>query len=113
MYLRIHVTVVSSAATAVQYTQFLDTGNNVTTAGTALTKVNTNPLSSAVSNAQITVGANVRSLANNGSLRVVGHCSYRGTIDVVQDTYGFYWGTPDVGASGVHCGDGHGNQPGV
>jgi hypothetical protein len=99
IYLRVRISAVSTSSATCKYTQFMDQGNNVSTFATLLTKNNTNPTSPNISQAVIAVGANVRTLANNGSLRIVCHQQLRGTIDVVHDTYGFFWGTPDIGCS--------------
>ena len=101
LYARQHITVVSTASVVTQYTQFLDVGNRITSAAitaTALTINNTNMASPNRSNAVAYVGANTLA-ANTSQWRLVAQSNYRGTIDVVHDTYGFMWGTPDLGAS--------------
>lgn len=95
-FLRLHSTVVSTAATRVQFTFTRDTGNLLSSGGTAATIASTNsefatPASSSVI---ITQGAVVCSAATSARA-LLGNFCLRGTIDVVEDTYNFVWGAPD------------------
>ncbi len=74
------------------FTQVLDTGNRLSSAGTALVPQNTNYASAAKSAAAISIGAPVAT-ANSGLSRTISHHTFRGaTIDVVHDRFVFNWG---------------------
>lgn len=90
-YLRFHETVVSTGATRTQWTFAIDEGNRLSSAGTAATVNNVNMASSNVSAAAIKHGAPVATAASS-SRRVLGHYSFRGSIDVVEDTLEFIFG---------------------
>lgn len=85
-YLRLHDTVVSTAATRVQFTIAVDQGNRYSSAGTALSPSNVNMDSVVASAASIYVGAVVATAAS-ASRRKVDHIVFRGSIDVVEDVY--------------------------
>lgn len=93
LYLRCHVTVVSTASATTKFTQFIDTGNRITTTATSLTLGNTNPLATNQSQCLISVGANVLSAAT-AKRRFVGHTFLRPSIDIVHDIYQWNWGSP-------------------
>ena len=94
-FLKLHVTVVGTTGTRVQFTQTLDSGaNRYTSGGSALTINNTNMASSVVSGAQIRAGALVVAAAST-SRRILSHRVYRAVIEVVEDTYCFNWGAPE------------------
>lgn len=96
-YLQFHDTSVSVTDTRLQFTICLDTGNRYTSGGTALTIANCNMDSSNQSAGIATQGALVTTAAT-GSRRIIGHQTYRGTVDVVEDTIAFVFG----GAGGTN-----------
>lgn len=98
-FLRFHETVVSTAATRVQFTIAVDQGNRYSSGGTALTKNNVNMDSVVSTQATITVGAVIASAASS-SRRVLDHLVYRGTIDVVEDIYEIVFGASDGAGMG-------------
>lgn len=98
-YLRLHETVVSTAATRVQFTLALDQGNRYSSAGTACTKNNVNMDNTFSTGATITVGAVVATAASS-SRRVIDHIVFRGTIDVVEDVYEIVFGASDGAGQG-------------
>ena len=103
MFLRTHCTVVAATAgVAVFWTFTLDTGNRLSSGGTALTISNTNMGSALASQATVTVGA-ITATAASGSRRVVDHVKVKDTvIGVVHDTILFTWGsTSGVSTSSV------------
>lgn len=98
-FLRFHSTVVSTAAVRVQFTICVDQGNRYSSAGTALTKNNTNMDSILTSAATINVGA-VVAIAATASRRILDHVVFRGTIDVVEDVYEIIFGSSDGSGMG-------------
>lgn len=98
-FLRLHETVVSTAATRVQFTIAVDSGNRYSSAGTALTIVNPNMDSSNGSAASGYCGA-VIATAASAARRVVDHIVFRGSIDVVEDVYEIVFGSSDGSGMG-------------
>lgn len=90
-FLRLHVTVVSTAAVRVQYTITTDVGNRRASAGTAMTISRARLGSTAATAAVGFVGAVVASAAT-GSRVIHDHIVFRGTIDVVEDVYEIVFG---------------------
>lgn len=99
-FIRFHETVVSTAATRSQFTIATDTGNRLSSAGTACTINNVNQDSALTATGVIcTVGACVATAATSAR-RVIDHIVFRGTIDVVEDVYTIAFGATD-GMSGA------------
>ncbi len=98
-FLRLHETVVSTAATRAQFTVAVDQGNRYSSAGTALTINNCNMDNSYASAVCGYVGAVVATAAS-ASRRVLDHIVFRGTIDVVEDVYEIVFGGSDGAGSG-------------
>lgn len=98
-FLRLHETVVSTAATRTQFTICVDQGNRYSSAGTALTLVNPNMDSAITSSASAYTGAVVATAAS-ASRRIVDHIVFRGTIDVVEDVYEIVFGAGDGSGMG-------------
>lgn len=96
-FLRLHETVVSTAAVRVQLTVCLDTGNRYSSAGTALTVQNVNQDTTASSGVTGFCGAVVASAAT-ASRRIIDHIVFRGTIDVVEDVYEIVFGAVNTGS---------------
>ncbi len=94
MQLRMHATVVGVTAPtiAVMYTNTLDTGNRLSSGGTALVKSNTNMNSALTSAAQITVGA-VTATAASASRRIVGHfATQAANVEALHSVVTCSWG---------------------
>lgn len=85
-FLRLHILTASTGAVRVQYTLAVDQGNRYASGGSALTVQNVNMDNTFSSGATITAGAPVASAAS-GSRRVLDHVVFRGTIDVIEDSY--------------------------
>jgi hypothetical protein len=93
MYLRLHTTVVGATNSVAQnWTNTIDTGNRLTSGGTALTISNTNMVSQNKSAAIITVGA-ITASAASGVRRVVSHQAVKFVdVETVHDCLQFNWG---------------------
>lgn len=99
-FLRLHETVASVGGARVQFTVAVDTGNRLSSAGTALTTQNVNMDDNTASAAVVTVGA-VIATAATASRRVVDHVVFRGTIDIIEDVYELVFaGSDGAGAAG-------------
>lgn len=98
-FLRLHETVVSTAATRTQFTIAVDQGNRLSSGGTALTTQNVNMDSVIASQATCTTGA-VVAIAATASRRIIDHIVFRGTIDVVEDVYEIVFGGSDGSQQG-------------
>lgn len=100
-FLRLHDTAVSVGGTRMQFTITEDVGNLYTSGGTAATisSVNTETGVSAVGSIIAFQGAVVAAAATSAR-RILGNYCLRGTIDVVEDTYQFTWGSTDSFVSG-------------
>lgn len=92
-YMRLHTTVVGATNSVAQnWTNTVDTGNRLSSGGTALTVSNTNMNSAVKSGAIITVGA-ITATAATGARRVVGHQAVKFVnIETVHDCLQFNWG---------------------
>lgn len=98
MFLKTHLTVVGATAPtiAVYWTNTLDTGNRLTSGGTALVISNTNGNVSGGSAAVITAGALVTTVAT-GARRILSQSTGKSTvIEVVNDATYFNWGGSDL-----------------
>jgi hypothetical protein len=93
-WLRLHVSVVGTTGTIVQFTQAVDSGNRFSSGGSALVPKNTNMASTATSAAAIQFGALVTT-APTSARRLLHHTKYRSAIEVVDDQYQFSWGSSD------------------
>ena len=93
MYVRTHLTVVGATASiAENWTWTLDTGNRLSSGGTALTIANTNMNSTTATVAVATVGA-ITATAATGVRRIIANCVGKDTvIEVVHDTVTFNFG---------------------
>lgn len=93
MYIRTHLTVVGATASiAENWTFTLDTGNRLSSGGTALTVANTNMSSATATVAVATVGA-ITATAATGARRIISNCVGKDTvIEVVHDTVSFNFG---------------------
>ncbi len=93
MFVKTHLTVVgATASVAENWTWTLDTGNRLTSGGTALTIANTNMNSSTATQSIITVGA-ITATAATGARRIIANCVGKDTvIEVVHDTISFNFG---------------------
>ena len=93
MFLRTHLTVVGATASiAENWTFTLDTGNRLTSGGTALTVANTNMNSAILTAAIVTVGA-ITATAATAARRIISNCVGKDTvIEVVHDTIAFNFG---------------------
>jgi len=89
--LRLHVGVVGTTGSIVQFTQTTDTGNRWSSGGTALTANNTNSGSLNRSGAVVNFGA--LTLTTATASRTLAHTKYKSAIEVVDDTYQFSWGS--------------------
>lgn len=98
-FLRLHETVVSTAAARVQFTIAVDQGNRYSSAGTVLTTQNTNMDDTSSSGVSGYVGA-VIATAASASRRVIDTVVFRGTIDVVEDSYEIVFAGSDGAGSG-------------
>ena len=95
------VTVVGVGHTRDQFSFTLDTGNRVSSAGTALTKANLNMDSGVTSGAIVTFGAVVTTAATT-SRRLLGNYVVRGAnIEVVWDQFEFIFGAPGGSTGGL------------
>lgn len=98
-FLRLHVTVASTAASRVQFTTVVDQGNRYSSAGTPITPKNVNMDNTFSSGASIYQGAVVATAAS-ASVRTLDHNVFRGTIDIVEDVYELVFGASDGGGMG-------------
>lgn len=98
-FIRFHVTVVSTNSTRVQFTTAIDTGNRFSSGGAALTLQNTNMNSPNASQAVINTGVLVATTAT-ANRRVLDHVNFRGSIDVVEDSYELVFGPNDGPGNG-------------
>jgi hypothetical protein len=98
-FLQLHNTVVSVGDTRVQFTICVDSGNRYSSAGTSLTVNNCNMNSSIATVATTAKIGAVVSTAASGARRVLGNIVFRGTIDVVEDTYEIVFGGTGGGSS--------------
>lgn len=98
-YIRLHDTVVSTAATRVQFTVAVDQGNRYSSGGTALAPKNCNMDNNFSTGASVYQGAVVATAAS-ASRRVLDHLVFRGSIDVVEDVYEIVFGASDGGGQG-------------
>lgn len=95
------VTVVGVGHTRDQFSFTLDSGNRVSSAGTALTKANVNMDSATTSGAVVTFGAVVSTAATAGR-RLLGNYVVRGAnIEVVWDQFEFIFGSPGGSTGGL------------
>lgn len=98
-FLQLHNTVVSVGDTRVQFTIVIDSTNRYSSGGSNLTVSNTNMNSSTATIATTAkVGAAVLATNTAGS-RTLGNVVFRGTIDVVEDTYEIVFGGLGGGSS--------------
>lgn len=91
-FIHLHETVAGAGHTRLQMTVTLDTGNRRSSAGTILTIVNANMDSAAQTGVQAYSGAVVTTAAS-GSRRIIGHQTFRGTIDIIEDDYELVFGS--------------------
>lgn len=97
-HIRMHTTVigVGNTTAAQNWTFTLDTGNRLTSGGTALTINNLNMNSANKSAAIITVGGTLVATAASSVRRIVGHqCVKSGAIETVHDCLQFNFGGPE------------------
>jgi hypothetical protein len=95
--LQLYSTVAGVGGARVQFTVTLDDGNRYSSAGTALTIANVNSGSAAASLATITVGAVVATAATSAR-RILGNYVFRGTIDIIEDSYELNFGGLGAGS---------------
>ncbi len=94
-------TVVSAGGTRIQFTQAMDSGNRLSSGGTALVSANTNMGSGNGSGAIITAGAVLASAATSAR-RLLGNQVVKGAnIDVVWDQVEFVFGTTGGSQGGL------------
>ncbi len=95
VYLRLRISVAGATDSAATFlTNTLDTGNRLSSGGTALTVANLNMASANSSKAVCTFGA-VTATAATGARRVVSHSVVRSLkIGVIHDTIAVNWGAP-------------------
>ncbi len=101
LMVRLVDTVISAGGTRVQFTQTMDSGNRLSSGGTALVSANTNMGSGSTSSATITAGAVVASAATSAR-RLLGNQVIKGAnIDVVWDQVEFVFGTTGSSQGGL------------
>jgi hypothetical protein len=93
LYLKLNISVVGATnSPATWLTNTIDTGNRLSSGGTALTKANTNMNSLTASVSTVTVGA-ITATAASGSRRVVSHSKVHSlTVGVIHDSITINWG---------------------
>ena len=91
LFLTLYETVASVGGTRLQLTIATDTGNRRSSGGTAMTVNNTNQDSSNASALTAYVGA-VTASAASSSRRLLGNYPFRGTIDIIEDSYTLQFG---------------------
>ena len=95
-FVTFYETAASVGGTRMQFTLATDTGDRRSSGGTAAVVNNVNQDSSNLSSATIFVGA-VTAAAATGSRRLLGNYPFRGTIDIIEDSYTLVFGAPNGG----------------
>ena len=95
-FVTFYETVASVGGTRMQFTLAADTGNRRSSGGTAAVVNNVNQDSTITAAATVYVGA-VTAAAATSSRRLLGNYPFRGTIDIVEDSYTLVFGAPNGG----------------
>jgi len=90
-FLRLYETVASIGGARMQFTICTDTGNRRSSAGTAMTVSKARLGASASSSATVFQGAIVATAAT-GARVIHDHIEFRGTIDIIEDSYEIVFG---------------------
>ena len=90
-FITLYETVAGVGHTRVQFTLTIDNGDRRSSAGSALTINNVNMTSTNASSATCYVGAVVATAAT-GARRLLGNYPFRGTIDIIEDSYTLIFG---------------------
>ena len=95
-FITFYETVASVGGTRMQFTVATDTGNRRSSGGTAAVVNNVNQDESRAAEATVYVGA-VTAAAATSSRRLLGNYPFRGTIDIIEDSYTLFFGAPGAG----------------
>ena len=95
-FITFYETVASAGGARVQFTIATDTGNRRSSGGTAAVVNNVNQDDSTTAAATVYVGA-VTASAASSSRRLLGNYPFRGTIDIVEDSYTLWFGGAGAG----------------